>query len=474
MKSKYLIACLLILLFVAVFSNIFNIYIINYLWILLTLILIFNIKTVFKKKISINYNFCLSVFFLFFLLLLLIDISISIIKFGNVSYIYKFGKPSEENNFIVYLQVLIFLIITMFCVQLVTVSRLTWKKSLADRELGDKEILLLLIFFFLGLVPYISNGLQSFFDLVLLSRAAGGGNSQFGMYGGGTTVKIFLHNLLITSGLVSGYFLYNKSIKNIKFIICLVIFLVSIIIVASSGTRTKLGLIIVPLIFSNFFKNRNNRNFLLYFKYVIVLLVMTFILSIMVKYRSVGISAISDDNSRRTAHSLDVTGTDLGAELFVIAKYYTKPLACNNLPECFIFPAYDTVIKFITNPIPRRFWKDKYIDPSFTHFNKLRTGHTGLTKKSGTNITPTVIGRYYMLYGWPGVIFSGLVFGVSLGVMNNFLISSRSKTNADYLIIFCFLYYFCQSIRDLVPGWLYGYLFFIIYFLICNYSNNKT
>ena len=74
-----------------------------------------------------------------------------------------------------------------------------------------------------------------------------------------------------------------------------------------------------------------------------------------------------------------------------------------------------------------------------------------------------------MLYGTLGVIFPAIVFGIVLSILQNTIIYKKEITKADMLIYSSIIFYVVQSIRDFGPGYLYGYIFMIIYF----YFNNK-
>ena len=197
---------------------------------------------------------------------------------------------------------------------------------------------------FLGFLPYLSYGFSNVLDIVLDSRAAWGGTSQFGLYGTGTTFLIFLHNFTISSALISGYFLILNRPSKLRQVLCLIVFALSIILVASSGTRTKIGLVLFPLVMSNIYVNRGKTSFYTTLRYGLVLIAISLLLSIMVQYRSIGYKSVLEDTRRNTYTNsgiFDLTGSDLGSELFVIVKYYDKPLACSDYTECILFPFLD-------------------------------------------------------------------------------------------------------------------------------------
>lgn len=127
-----------------------------------------------------------------------------------------------------------------------------------------------------------------------------------------------------------------------------------------------------------------------------------------------------------------------------------------------ILPIPDTVILFITNPIPRKFWPEKPVDPSFGPFNEARTGKTGFGASS--NITPTIPGRYYISYGFWGVIQIGFVFGFLWRWFNQKITNSAHLGSNHVLMSAMLNAVMFISLRDFTFGKFYPF-FFLLFFI---------
>ncbi len=129
-----------------------------------------------------------------------------------------------------------------------------------------------------------------------------------------------------------------------------------------------------------------------------------------------------------------------------------------------ILPIPDTVAVFITNPIPRKFWPGKPIDPSFGPFNELRTGHTGFGASS--NITPTIPGRFYISYGLWGVVQIGLVFGLLWRWFDRLIVTSVPLKSNRVLVWAMLNAIMFISLRDFTFGKFYPLLFLILFLFL--------
>jgi oligosaccharide repeat unit polymerase len=158
------------------------------------------------------------------------------------------------------------------------------------------------------------------------------------------------------------------------------------------------------------------------------------------------------------------TGYDLNREVAHIAEHYGEDkelLNGDNILLNVVQPLTDTIVFVISNPIPRIVWNEKPIDPSFAEYNFFRLGHTGLG--TGSNITPTIPGRYYLNYGLSGVFVIGFFIGFIWRATNtyinrNFLITGLPLLIPIVLSVTIFLVF-----RDLAPGRFYPFLWLIIF-----------
>lgn len=127
-------------------------------------------------------------------------------------------------------------------------------------------------------------------------------------------------------------------------------------------------------------------------------------------------------------------------------------------------PLPDTIAVFFTNPIPRIYWSDKPIDPSFGPYNELRTGRTGFG--ATTNITPTIPGRYYISYGFWGVIQIGLVFGFLWRLFDRGMTRRRYVTSRKIIVGAMLNAIMFISLRDFTFGKFYPLLYLLLFIFL--------
>lgn len=183
------------------------------------------------------------------------------------------------------------------------------------------------------------------------------------------------------------------------------------------------------------------------------------VLAFQINYRTTGdIQATDFDKS-------PLTGSALNREIAFIVDTYGKSAPYyggSGVVSRALLAIPDTLVLFVTNPIPRKIWPDKPVDPSFGPYNMIRHGFTGFGAES--NITPTIPGRFYMNYGLVGVVEIGLVLGVIWGFSNRLIVQSLVG-NADKLLLGSVLSAtLFSAYRDLAPGKFYPII--ILAFLV--------
>ena len=95
----------------------------------------------------------------------------------------------------------------------------------------------------------------------------------------------------------------------------------------------------------------------------------------------------------------------------------------------------------------------------------MRFGETGLGRNS--NITPTIPGRYFLKYGFSGVIQIGLFIGLIFSLSNALLQKSFHTGNFNMIIFsFFLLSILFVSVREFAPGKFYSLiiLYLVLYF----------
>lgn len=313
----------------------------------------------------------------------------------------------------------------------------------------------------LGILPFVLLGegpdpLRAILNTALAARSQTG-YQQFETVGAGSenAALLVLINALVLAPLVAGYGLAVLRPRPISAAVLVGIAVCGMVLSASGGGRTRFAWAVLPLaLFCVLWavENRNRR----YLRYALAAVLATTVIWIAQRqYRLAGWSAWADD-------PLDIRAglqNDLAAELVVIIENFPhrEPFYGGDTPlERAVRPLPELAALFLSNPIPRRLWPGKPIDPSWADYNELRTGADGL--ESTSNITATVMGRAYLNYGWFGVIEIGLALGVLCRLIDRWI--ERCRGEPFHLLLgSCAAYYLFISARELSPGWLYPLLF---------------
>ena len=99
---------------------------------------------------------------------------------------------------------------------------------------------------------------------------------------------------------------------------------------------------------------------------------------------------------------------------------------------------------FLTDFVPRFIWADK---PNHLYWETYNNVLAPLLPGSiaGANVTPSIIGQYYLNWWWLGGFFSGFIMGSWAGIATNYFRAfNRSKTFTkllvgSYILTFVFL-----------------------------------
>lgn len=388
-------------------------------------------------------NIAAILFYSFYFIFILWEPLISICLTGTISYETSFGMVSARTlNVVCLSHAVVLWTSTLF------LARYQSPKLPYLGEFNWKSTAVLILFNVLGLFPYLRNGVSGFVKVLLQGRSVG--NTQFENVGlGNSDLWIHLSTFLIASAVIAGCTLVanRRKTRTLRVILCAIV-LFNVLVVASSGTRTRILLIVVPLfgIFFHFVHLGYRRLQLLPLALVSTGIIA--LLSVMVQFRSQGFQEIGSGREIE----LNADGLNLNNEFIYIVDHFPSPVNNRTIFQCWIYPIPEQLWKFLTNPIPRIMYPQKYVDPSFSVFNQMRIGYTGMDQTF--NITPTIFGRFYMLYGLPGMIYVGLFMGGMMRLSSNLLY--RAKSMEGVIMALSLLAFCCQSFRDLSPGWIYA------------------
>lgn len=457
-----MVVVLIILLILAYLFGIgLDLRIFQYLWLLysfivLYLIIIDGFKILKRKPTAISFF----VFFIFYFILIILEPLTSIINTGDVSYSIKLGVLSNSSLLISGLCHSVFLLIVMIFRLNLNINKFDFFKT-KPPIISFKLIILLFVLLIIGLYPYFREGLGGMVRTMLMSRSES--NSQFRNTGmASSDFAVHLTTILISLGSICGYYLiYGKPIKRHYKYLVFFLLVICVLVVGSSGTRTRIILLISPILSYILFVKAYGIKEIPVRRIIIILISGLFVLSIMAEYRKIGFNSISSNDTTK----LNFDGLDLNNEFIYTIEHFDEPVNKRNFLQVLVYPIPEQTIKFVTNPIPRMFFPNKYLDPSFAPFNEKRIGKSGLAETF--NITPTIFGRFYLLYGIVGIIYMSIFVGYFLKLINSNI--NNSKNLNQVFLNLCFLAFMCQSIRDLSPGWFYAFIFTYFIFKIFKY-----
>ena len=322
-------------------------------------------------------------------------------------------------------------------------------QSLRSITIKPYITVLFLSFVFIPFVFFGSSGIIENIIQNTLGRAQGLSFTDTSL---GTKTPIL--SLFSTLLPVSVFILFLNFIKSSRKVFTGALFFGAFILYAFTGGRT--GIIIIFTSLSIYLLLSSNTGKIPIVKLAIFGLFIYVLISIQVSSRYVG--EVNMDKG-------GLTGSNLNREIAYIADEFgekNKFTNASNLLEQIILPIPQTLLLFVTNPIPRLIWKNKPYDKSFAIYNEMRTGNNGLSGTS--NITPSIPGRYYLKYGYIGVVEIALLLGLLWALLCKKIINKHDPNLSIVYIIGLALFF--VSIRDFTAGRFYpllgAYLFYYL------------
>lgn len=351
-------------------------------------------------------------------------------------------------------------IFSFFIGRLIAIKLLSKKnKNTLSNSVEKINVKLLMIYIFLAITPFFvygSSDLISNFFMNIMARSSG--YVAFSSSGAGSQNPIIT---LLVQSIPTTILLMAIYVKKSKFFIKILAIFITVILMflyISMGGRSGTILIFLTLGIIFFIKYKKIISIK---KLIAIGGIIVFILTLQINLRD-NVELSSNKISRTAFH-----GASLNRELAFIAKNYGETydfISADTIIEKLLLPWIDTFVLFITNPIPRKFWESKPIDASFGAYNELRLGATGFGQ--GSNITPTVPGRYYMKYGIIGVIEIAIIVGFLWAWANIYIIKYQNRSFILLLIpVFSSVILFIAT-RDFAPGRYYPLLYLILFYYL--------
>ena len=112
-----------------------------------------------------------------------------------------------------------------------------------------------------------------------------------------------------------------------------------------------------------------------------------------------------------------------------------------------------TPLYFVTQWIPRRYWLEKPEDQTYRYFNDEFTG--GHPDLNLSNVTPSIIGQFYMNFGIAGVCTIGCFLGILCRLTDNvFVLLKLHKHEATAVFVATLYAFIINSLRLFSPFYL--------------------
>jgi len=187
-----------------------------------------------------------------------------------------------------------------------------------------------------------------------------------------------------------------------------------------TGTRGQVVFMGLPVIALVYFKNQLTANtlgkklsFKAYWRSAPLLLLVLGLVQFQGKFRDVR----EEERDTSQVELFKVAGNHMFSE--GLLGYYlipeTHPFFMDRYPgEAIIRPLPDFAFNFITHPIPRALWTSKPVDPLSEWYNATYLGKG--EGREGTTISHGLVGSWYFKYGLAGIIEGGLLMGLLYGV----------------------------------------------------------
>jgi hypothetical protein len=278
--------------------------------------------------------------------------------------------------------------------------------------------LVTLTFFGIGLIPVMLSP-ASFSTAILHSRAAGGLFAAYFQTGGLSPflLMFFLH-VSTTLGFVR--YLADKS-RISRYINGGLALSSALLLLLSMGTRSYMLLLFGPVLtFRQAVGNKRSIRWLI--TSALLAVAMAGGSELLVRYRTVG---FNDFEEQRSAFS--------EMRVFVDNNFYVELVhSMVFIPEARPFTYESPILVNVARLIPGYFWPDRPSLQNYTYIMLLRTN--GLSAYKTGNVAPGILGQYWQVAGWLGI----LIVAVHLSVIAHLcgmLLESTAGLAVKYLAL---------------------------------------
>ena len=309
----------------------------------------------------------------------------------------------------------------------------------ARRTITTKQTFLLILFlFFLGIFYY---AYSANFDFPRMFYALGENRWSApwarGRLGGWNAFVFHMRYFgYLVPVLTASLWVKSNDKKNSKIIISILLSIVMLAFLGQGGGRRIVGGILTATLI-NWFVQQNKIDFRRVLVSIVSIVLIASLLQLILIYRNVGYSAIF-------SNQVEVTSPD---HVHVDDNFLRLSQAIDIVPSQHSYVYEKFVFWALVRPIPRVFWPGKPTDPGFSLADTLGAGNVSYTM--------TVIGNFYISFGWLAIIVGGWFYGKLAGMTSTLLAldppeRKRSANSLVYSLSVMALFVGMRSLIDLV------------------------
>lgn len=204
------------------------------------------------------------------------------------------------------------------------------------------------------------------------------------------------------------------------------------VFLAQGGNRRIIGVIFGSAIICWILEQKkiNIRSLIILILSIVVLLLS---MQYLLEYRNVGFATFLDGNQKEIQYK----------HLHVDDNFLRLAQIIDLIPKYHPFVYEKQIIFTLIRPIPRVFWPTKPLDPGFNLTEALGF--------QGFSLSTSVIGEWYLSFGWLGVLFGGWIYGRLAGISSRLLVChSQSAGTIVYSLSAMTLFAGIRSMLDLI------------------------
>ncbi|HVF90452.1 MAG TPA: O-antigen polymerase [Blastocatellia bacterium] len=298
----------------------------------------------------------------------------------------------------------------------------------------------------LGLLPFIFYGgsVQNIIQGVMGSRGAGMDKSWAQTAFESQPLYVIGRATLVTAGALA--LLQVLKLRRFKLRLAWgLLFVFSFMITYfDSGTRSWTALILLPPALEYFRESLSKRKLMRWLLLgPAVLLAVFWVAQLQLNFRNTGFStdALSSENN------FQIWDNDFFSETAVAVSLV--PAQMDYLHE-------STLVLYLTNPIPRAIWEEKPYPRVIEMYSLGRRGYNEYRDR-GSSSMPSVVGQFYMSWGWFGVVEIALVYGLFMAWLDA-LWRRQGSSELTHIWAATAIVWLFLSYRGLFPGFHYPVL----------------